>query len=423
MVDYSVVGKSVQKLDALEKVLGKAAFPNDISFEKMLYGKSLRSKIPHGILKSIDISKAQKLPGVHAVLTAQDIPGTNNFGIIIKDEPVLVGINQKIRRIGDNLALVAAETEEIAEAALELIEVKTEELPGVFCPLEAMKEDAPKVYDKGNVLAVRNIIKGDVEKAFAQCAYIAEKEYKTPMVEHAYIETESGVAAYDGDVITVWVTTQNPHYDQKEVARNLKIGMNKVRVIQAATGGGFGGKLDISVQVHLALLAVATKRPVKMVYSRKESISNSVKRHPYIMKIKAGCDGEGKLMAWECKIIGDTGAYASYGPGTLTRSAVHCTGPYEVPNVKIAAYTVYTNNTQAGAMRGFGVPQVAFAHESQMDILAELAGISPLQMRLINALRPGSFTATGSELKESVGIVPTLERVAEKAREIFPESI
>lgn len=422
MVDYSVVGKSVLKKDALEKTLGKAVFADDIFFENMLYGRSLRSNVPHGILKSINISQAQKLPGVHAVLTALDIAGTNNFGIIIKDEPVLVGINQKIRRIGDNLALVAAETEEIAEEALSLIKVEIEELPGVFCPLAAMKEDAPKVYEKGNIMAVRNIIKGDVEQAFAQCAHIAEKEYRTPMVEHAYIETESGVATYDGDIITVWVCTQNPHYDQKEIARNLKIGMNKVRVIQAATGGGFGGKLDISVQVHLALLAKATKRPVKMVYSRKESISNTVKRHPYIMKIKSGCDKEGKLLAWDCQIIGDTGAYASYGPGTLTRSAVHCTGPYEVPNVKIEAYTVYTNNTQAGAMRGFGVPQVAFAHESQMDIMAELAGISPLEIRLLNAFRPGSITATGCELKDSVGIVPTLEKIAEKAREIFPGS-
>lgn len=423
MVDYSVVGKSVLKKDALDKALGKAVFADDITFSNMLYGRSLRSKVPHGILKSIDISKAKKLPGVHAVLTAEDIPGTNNFGIILKDEPVMVGIDQKIRRVGDSLALVAAETEEIAEQALDLIEVEVEELPGVFCPVEAMKEDAPKVYEKGNVLAARTIVKGDVEQAFAQCAHVVEKLYKTVPVEHAYIETEAGVATYDGDLITVWVCTQNPHYDQKEIARNLKIGMNKVRVIQAATGGGFGGKLDISVQVHLALLTKATKRPVKMVYSRKESISNSVKRHPYIMKIKAGCDKEGKLLAWDCEIIGDTGAYASYGPGTLTRSAVHGTGPYEVPNVKIKAYTVYTNNTQAGAMRGFGVPQVAFAHESQMDILAELVGITPLEMRLKNALRVGSLTATGSELKESVGIVPTLERVAEKAREIFPGSI
>ena len=291
-----------------------------------------------------------------------------------------------------------------------------DELPAVFDPVTAMKDDAPKIYEKGNVLAVRKIRRGDVEKAFAECAVIVEQDYQTQMAEHAYIEPEAGVAKLEGDIVTVWVCTQNPHYDAKEIARNLNIGLNRVRVIQSVTGGGFGGKLDVSVQVHLGLLAVATRRPVKMIYSRHESIANSVKRHPFIMKLKSGSDANGKLLAFEASIIGDTGAYASYGPGTLTRSAVHVMGPYEIPNVKVDAYTVYTNNPQAGAMRGFGVPQVAFAHESQMDILAEKLGVSPLKIRLINALRPGSFTGTGTELKDSVGIVETLEAAVAGAK-------
>ncbi len=416
MSEYKVVGHSVPKVDAVEKGLGKAKYAADIQFPGMLYGKTLRSKVAHGVLTSVDCSKAKALPGVVAVLTGGDVPGANSTGIILKDEPVLVKNGQKIRKIGDPIALVAAETEEIAEQALNLIEVKLEELPAVFDPVEAMKDDAPKIYEKGNVLAVRKIRKGDAEKAFANCAVIVEQQYQTQMTEHAYIEPEAGVAKIEGDLLTIWVCTQNPHYDAKEVSRNLSIGLNRVRVIQSVTGGGFGGKLDVTVQVHLGLLAMATRRPVKMIYSRHESIANSVKRHPFIMKMKTGADANGKLMAFEASIIGDTGAYASYGPGTLTRSAVHVMGPYEVPHVKVDAYTIYTNNPQAGAMRGFGVPQVAFAHESQMDILAEKVGVSPLKIRLINALRPGSITGTGTELKDSVGIVETLEAATAGAK-------
>ncbi|MCX7779672.1 MAG: molybdopterin-dependent oxidoreductase [Negativicutes bacterium] len=418
MSEFKVVGQSVPKADALDKVIGRAKFAADISFPGMLYAKALRSPVAHGILQHIDYSAAAALPGVAAVLTGKDVPGANNFGIIIKDEPVIVKNGEKIRKIGDTLALVAAENEAIAEQALALIKVDIEELTPVLCPIAAMQPDAPKIYDKGNVLAVRKIVKGDTEAGFRDSAVVVQQQYKTQMVEHAYIEPEAGIALFDGDVVTMWVSTQNPHYDAKEVARNLNIGLNKVRVIQAATGGGFGGKLDVSVQVHLAMLAVVTRRPVRMVYSRTESIKNSVKRHPYTITMKTGADANGRLTAFECTIIGDTGAYASYGPGTLTRSAVHATGPYEIPNVKITAYTVYTNNPQAGAMRGFGVPQVAFAHEAQMDMLAEKVGISPLEIRLLNALRPGSLTATGQYLEQSVGIVSTLEAAAAKVREI-----
>ncbi|WP_425058283.1 hypothetical protein SCACP_29280 [Sporomusa carbonis] len=412
MSQYRIVGQSVKKVDAVEKVLGKAQFAADIYFDGMLYAKVFRSDIPHGILRAIDVSKAAALPGVAVILTGNDVPGANSTGMIVKDEPVLVRINGKIRKIGDPLALIAAETEELAEKALELIDVDIEVLPPVFDPVAAMTDTAPKIYDDGNVLAVRKIRKGDVAAAFQQCAVVVEQEYRTQMVEHGYIEPEAGVAKLDGDVVTLWVSTQNTHFDAKEVARNLNIGLDKVRVIQAATGGGFGGKLDISVQVHLGLLAMKTRRPVKLVYTRTESIINSAKRHPCTIKMKTGTDRSGKLLAMECSIIGDTGAYASYGPGTLTRSAVHATGPYEIPHIAIDAYTVYTNNPTAGAMRGFGVPQVAFAHESQMDMLAEKIGISPLEIRLRNAFRPGSVTATGAELNQSVGIVPTLEKVA-----------
>ncbi|MDF2874971.1 MAG: selenium-dependent xanthine dehydrogenase [Sporomusa sp.] len=419
MSQYRIVGQSVKKLDAVDKVLGKAQFAADIHFDGMLHIKVFRSSVPHGILRSIDVSKAEMLPGVVVILTGKDVPGTNSTGMIVKDEPVLVKNNEKIRKIGDPLALIAAETEALAEKALELIEVDIEVLPPVFDPVAAMSDSAPRIYEDGNILAVRKIRKGDTGAAFQRCAVVVEEEYRTQMVEHGYIEPEAGVAKLDGDVVTIWVSTQNTHFDAKEVARNLKMGLDKVRVIQAATGGGFGGKLDISVQVHLGLIAMRTRRPVKLVYSRTESIVNSSKRHPCTIKMKTGADENGKLLAMECSIIGDTGAYASYGPGTLTRTAVHATGPYEIPHVAIEAYTVYTNNPTAGAMRGFGVPQVAFAHEAQMDMLAEKIGISPLEIRLLNAFRPGSVTATGAELQQSIGIIPTLEKTAAAAKTLI----
>ncbi|MFZ7102782.1 MAG: xanthine dehydrogenase family protein molybdopterin-binding subunit [Peptococcaceae bacterium] len=417
MVETNVVGKSVSKIDAKEKVLGTALYAADMKMAGMLYAKALRSKVAHGILRKINTAKAKTAPGVHAVLTGEDIPGPNTTGMILKDEPVIVGINGKIRSIGDTLAVVAAETAEIAEAALDLIEVEIEELPGIFCPFEAMNEDAPQLYAKGNILSVRKIVKGDIEKAFAECTAIVECQYKTSIQEHAYIEPEAGIARVEGDSIVIWCSTQNPHMDRYEVAQNLKLRLNQVRVIQATTGGGFGGKLDISVQIHLALLAQATKKPVKMVYSRQESMLCTGKRHPITMTFKTGCNSEGKLLAMESKIVADTGAYASYGPGVSTRAAVHATGPYEIPNVRIESFTVYTNNLRCGAFRGFGVPQVALAHESQLDCLAAKIGISPFDIRMKNALRPNLCTATGDMLTQSVGIAQTMEAARQKLTE------
>ncbi|WP_425805618.1 xanthine dehydrogenase family protein molybdopterin-binding subunit [Desulfitobacterium sp. Sab5] len=419
MQEFNVVGKPVIRKDALDKVLGKTQFAADMKLPGMLYAKILRSKVPHAILKKVDTSAAEALPGVYAVLTAKDVPGSNSHGIILKDEPVLA--IDKIRKIGEPLAVVAAESEKIAEQALALITVEFEEIPAVFDPEEAMKPDAPKVHEKGNIVQLRKVRKGDVEKAFAEADIVIENVYRTQMQEHAYIEPEAGVAYLDQDIVVLNVSTQNPHFDRKEVARNLSMPINKVRIIQATTGGGFGGKLDISVQVYIALLSIQTKRPVKLVYSREESLVSSTKRHPCVIYYKTAADKNGKILGIEATIIGDTGAYASYGPGTLTRSAVHVTGPYEIPNVKVDAYTVYTNNPTAGAMRGFGVPQVAFAHEQQMDILAERIGLNPIEVRLLNVLKPGSTTGTGQVLKTGVGIGETINKAYQKAKEIAGE--
>jgi len=432
------MGTSVARKDAIRKVTGQALFAADIVKPGMLYAKVLRSKVPHAILESIDTSAAEAYPGVVKVLTAADIPGAggvgtmlkgeacsdrdgcmplfkaSGVGIIIKDEPVLV--NDKIRRIGDAIALVAAETEQAADAALKLIQVQLKELPAVFDPIEAMKPGAPQVH-ANNILTLRKIRKGDVDAAFANADLIIENQYKTQSVEHAYIEPEAGVAEYDGHMLTMWVATQNVHFDRKEVARTMNMDANRVRIVQAVTGGGFGGKLDISVQCHLALLAYHTRRPVKLVYTREESMAASAKRHPYIIDYKTAMTKDGKWTALKATIIADTGAYASYGPGVVTRAAVHATGPYEVPNVWVDAYGVYTNNPMAGAMRGFGVPQVAFAHESLLDQAAEKLGMSPLEIRLKNVLVPGGVTATGQVLKHSVGIKETILKAAEAAQQ------
>ena len=406
------VGASVIRKDALHKVTGKAIFAADIKRPGMLYAKVLRSKVPHAIVEAIDTCKAASYPGVVKVLTADDIPGTNSHGIIVKDEPVLV--KDKICRIGDALAVVAAESEKMAEEAVKLIDIKLKELPAVFDPFEAMKPGAPLVHDN-NILKLQKIRKGNIEKGFAAADVIIENVYRTQQVAHSFIEPEAGVAEYDGTNITMWVSTQNTHYDRAEVARTLNMDVSRVRIVQATTGGGFGGKLDISVQCYIALLAYYTGRPVKLVYTREESMICSSKRHPYYIEYKTGATKDGKLTAVQVKIIADTGAYASYGPGVLIRGAVHATGPYEVPNVWADAYAVYTNNPTAGAMRGFGVPQVAFAHESQMNLIAEKLGISPLEIRLRNVLVSGSRTATGQLLKSSIGIKETLEQAAQKA--------
>lgn len=404
------VGSPVTRKDGVLKVCGKARFTDDLKMPGMLHARVVRSTVPHARLKSIDTGPARSLPGVAAVLTAGDIPGKNRVGIVKKDEPVLV--DDKIRRFGDALALVAADTPAAAKAAAGAVRVRYEELEAVFDAGEALLPGAPAVHEQGNLMMHRKIRRGDIAGALAQADVLIEKTYRTQMVEHAYIEPEAGIALREGDTVTLWVSTQNAHFDRGEVARTLGVGEHRVRVIQQFTGGGFGGKLDISVQCHIALLAWVTKRPVKLVYEREESIMVSAKRHPYVIHYKTAADRTGKLMGVEVSIIMDSGAYASYGPAVATRAAVHATGPYAVPNASIDVYGVYTNNPIGGAMRGFGVPQVSFAYESQMDLLARKTGLDPWDIRRRNFLTPGAVTATGQVLEQSVGITKTLEEVS-----------
>ena len=415
---FTVIGKSEVKVDALEKVLGKTKFAADYSFPDMLYGGVFRSTVPHAIVKKLNLDKAKALKGVEAVLDYQSIPGENRFGIIIRDEPCLV--DDKVRRYGDALAVVAAQSPEILQEALSLIEVEYEELEAIFTIDRALEEGAPILHGTTNVHQVKHMECGDVKSAFDDCHVIIENTYTTHRLSHMFIEPDAGIAYYDQDgLMTVVASTQNPHYDRNEVARLLGLPYNKVRVIQAATGGGFGGKLDISVQCHCALLTYHTGKPVRIVRSRKESTSVSSKRHPMVMTVRTGALRNGTLLAMEIDMLGDTGAYASYGPAVITRAMAHCTGPYNIPNVRADATFVYTNNPMAGAFRGFGVPQVAVCHEGQMNALARELKMDPVELRIKNAHQVGTKIPTGQVLENSVGFIETLEKAREKAEEVM----
>jgi len=411
------VGKNIFKVDAYDKVTGKAIYPDDIYFDDMLYIKIKRATYPHAYLRRIDISKAQKLPGVVRIITAADIPWVKNFGLIIKDQPVLVGVGQKMRYMGDALAIVIAESKEIASKAVKLIEVEVEELEIISDPLRAIEKDAPLIHQDGNILATHYLEKGDIKKGFAQADVVVENEYRTSFLDQVPLQVEAGVGVFDPEteIIKLWVATQWLHDTQADIAQSLSLPKEKIRIIQPVIGGAFGKKEDISVHIHLALAAMMTKRPVKLTYTREESMITQSKRHAFIVRAKTGATKEGYLTAWQVEVIGDTGAYASSGPAVVHKGMYHCTGPYNVDNVKGVAYTVYTNNTYAGAMRGFGATQMAFAYESQMDILTHKLGIDPVQFRLQNAYSIGSSTPNGQVLTHSVGVKETIKEAVDLA--------
>jgi len=414
---FSEVNKSIKRVDVYEKVTGKAKFAADLFFPNMLYGKVLRSKYPHARIVKIDIEKALAYPGVEAIITAGDIPN-NEFGVIIQNQQVLA--RKEVLYIGDGIAVVAAETKEVVAKAIELIDVEYKELPGIFDPEEAEKKDAPLVHSEleNNQVVHHRLRKGDTEKGFAQAEVILEKEYSTQFVEHGYIEPESLVAVphEHNTLVTIYGSIQNPFSCRNAVASVLKVSLNKVRVIQNHMGGSFGGKDEVmsSMAARAALLALRTDRPVKMVNTRDESILESYKRHPYKMKYKVGATKEGKLVAMEIKCLADSGAYACQTPFVTWRSVVQATGPYELPNVKTDTYGYYTNNVYAGAMRGYGSPQIIFAQESLMDELAEELKISPIDIRLKNIYHNNSITASGQKLDNHQ---VSLEEVINKAVE------
>jgi nicotinate dehydrogenase large molybdopterin subunit len=405
------VGTNARRVGALERVTGEALFAADMHVEGAVTLVALRSDRPHARIANIDLARALETPGCLRIFTAKDIPGRNRLGIINKDQHLLA--DHKVRCVGDPIALVAAETLEAAQQALASMRVTYEDLPAVFDPEEALRPGAPLIHESGNLLGRRVVKRGSPEEAFKQADVVVERIYTTPHIEHTYLEPDAGLGYVDQDgTVVVHASTQNPHYDQKDVADLLGIDESKVRIVQAATGGGFGSKLDLNVQGFVGLAAYLLNRPARMVYTREEAYLCTSKRHPLKIHYKSGATRDGRLIAADVRILGDTGAYASYGLAVVTRSAVHATGPYEVPNLYAEAQFAYTNNPMAGAMRGFGVPQVSFAHESQMDLLAEALEMSPLEIRLRNCWRIGSLTPTRQELTASVGIGATLAAVA-----------
>ncbi len=422
------IGQSVTRVDAVAKVKGEALYPGDFNFPNQTYMKILFANRPHARIKSIDVSEALRIEGVIAVFTAADVP-VNEYGLIMPDQPVLCGpgsskpFADRVRFIGDQVALVVAESEAIADKALHAIRVDYEDLPVVTDPREAMKEGAPLLHpDKGsNVFCRYRIRKGDVEKAFAQADVIVEGYYETPFQEHAYLQPEAGVAYIDEEGrVTVVVAGQWTHEDREQIAHALNLPEDQVRVIYPAIGGAFGGREDMSVQIVLALAAWrlhqrGINRPVKIVWSREESIIGHHKRHPYYIRAKWGATREGKVIAAEVELIADGGAYAYTSTKVLGNATLLCTGAYNIPNVKVDSYAVYTNNIPTGAFRGFGGPQAIFAAESQMNKLAEALGMDPVEIRMRNLLNEGDLLSVGTPLPKGVSIKHVVEACARAA--------
>ena len=411
-----IIGKGERRVDALGKVTGRAKFAADYNAGHQLYGKVLRSEYPHARILGIDTAKARQLAGVEAVLTAQDIPGEKVIGIVVKNQAILAV--DKVRYLGDGLAVVAARTREIAEAAVKLIKVDYEPLPVLSDPEAALAPDAPRIHGEDNTFVHHKVRKGDVARGFAQADFVIERKFRTPCIEHSYLEPEAVLAEpaeHGGVVITGSI--QNLFSSRRSVAAALKLDLNRVEVIQATLGGSFGGKDEVmtSMCCRAAMLALATGKPVKMVNSREESMLESYKRHPYVLYYKWGVKKDGSITAMDIKCIADGGAYASMSPFVTWRSVVQATGPYYCENVKTDVFAVYTNNNYTGAMRGFGSPQVNFAIESMMDELAEKVGQDPLEIRMQNGFKDGAVTATEQRLTHKVSLMEVLTKAAEAA--------
>ena len=407
------IGSRVHRLDVEEKVLGYGKYPDDFYFPGMIYGTALRSKYPRARVVSIDTSAAEALPGVVCVLTAADIPGKNLIGHLVHDWPVMIPVDGITHFLGDAIALVAAETLEIAEKAKKLIKVVYEILAPVTNPTEAAAPYAPLVHKKGNLLAHKHVSRGNAEEAIRNSKFVLHEQFQTPWTEHAFLEPECAVAVPDGDGVLIYSTDQSSHTTLHEVAMMLGLPYEKVKVQNALVGGGFGGKEDMTVQPLAALLAYKTGRPVKCKLTRAESLLIHPKRHPFDMDFTLGVDENGIIQGVKAKVISDTGAYASLGGPVLERACTHAAGPYAYENFEIEGYAYYTNNPPAGAFRGFGVTQTCFAIETLLNMAADLVGISPWEIRFRNAIRPGGVLPNGQIVDESTGLVETLLAVKE----------
>lgn len=407
------VGQAIQRIDAKEKVLGTGEYPDDIYLDGMVYGSAVRSEYPRAKVLAIHPEEALAMDGVIGVYTADDIPGNVKVGHLKHDWDTMIPVGKVTHYLGDAICLVAAETQEILEQAKLKVKVDYEVLDPVLDPFEAMKPDAPLVHADGNVLAHEHLVRGDADKAIAESKYKVTTHYETPWTEHAFLEPECAVAMPFDDGVFIYSSDQGTYDTQHECCIMLGLPPEKVIVENKLVGGGFGGKEDVSVQHHAALLAYLTKRIVKVKLSRQESIVVHPKRHPMWMDITTACDENGYLTAMKAVVVSDTGAYASLGGPVLQRACTHAAGPYNFQVIDIDGKAVYTNNPPAGAFRGFGVTQTCFGSERNLDLLAEKVGISPWEIRYRNAIRPGQVLPNGQIADPSTGVAETLEAVKE----------
>ena len=409
-----IVGRSIQKIDACMKATGEAKFGGDIYLPGMLFGKILRSKLSHGRILNIDASKAEKLPGVKAVVTWKDAPDLQ-IGMYCNDWRFFA--KEKVRYRGDVVAAVAATDLDVAREALELIQVDYEELPGVFDPIEAMQPGAPLVHEDSpqNVLCRRKIRKGAPEKVFLACSDVFENTFKTQMVEHCSIETHAAVAQFDhSGKVTIWSSTQAPFNNRVLLARGLQMKLNKVRIITTNVGGAFGGKQDLMVEPSCILLSKKCGRAVRIVIDREEEFTSSTVRHPFILTYKTGVDRKGRILARKISLVQDLGAYNDMGEGVLRYAVVLASGPYNIEHIWVDGVCVYTNQQVGGVMRGIGICQATFAGESQIDMIAEAIGLDPFEFRLRNALKDGDLAPNGQKLV-NIGFQQTLKAVVDQS--------
>lgn len=408
------MGSRVHRLDVEEKVLGYGQYPDDVYVDGMCYGGAVRSKFARARVLSIDISEAQALPGVVCVLTAKDIPGQINVGHLKKDQPTLIAVGEITHYLGDSVALICARDQETVEKAKALVKVEYEELPVVHNPTEAAAPNAPLVFetDANNLQAYKHVSRGNAEEAIRNAKFVLTQKFHTPWTEHAFLEPECCVALpLDNGGVKLLTSDQSAHTTLHECAAMLGVDFEHCLVQNMLVGGGFGGKEDMSVQHHAALLCYVARVPVKMKLSRQESILVHPKRHSMDMEFTMGCDENGIIQGVKASVVSDTGAFASLGGPVLERACTHAAGPYAYENFEIEGRAYYTNNPPAGAFRGFGVTQTCFCTETLLNEMADLVGISPWEIRYRNAIRPGGVLPNGQIVDESTGLVETLEAI------------
>ncbi len=410
-----LLGEDFHRVDAGDKVLATGRYADDLTLPGMAYASAVRSKYPRAKVLRIDAEKARKHPGCLAVLTADDVPGKLQIGHLVKDWDVMIRAGDVTRYVGDSVALVVAERYEDLDEIKSLVEVEYEELTPLVNPQAAMAEGAPRLHTKErNILSHEHLVRGDAAKAIAESAYVVTRHYSVPFTEHACMEPECAVAEPDGEEgVHVYTAGQSIYDEQREISEMLGLESEKVWVTSMLVGGGFGGKEDMSVQHHAALAAWTLKRPVKVRLTRQESICIHPKRHAMEMDFTTACDKDGMLTGMKAVIVSDTGAYASLGGPVLQRACTHAAGPYNYQNIDIDGKAVYTNNPPAGAFRGFGVTQSTFATEMNLNLLAEMVGISPWEIRYRNAIRPGQVLPNGQIADNTTAFTRCLDAVKE----------